>query len=108
MENANRICDLNDRFRQSLIGGRVMLTVGVDALPDTDKAAVLTKVRTFDRFDADNDPHGEHDFVSIEHEGQRYFAKMDYYAPDLQQGSADPADPEKTVRVLTVMRADEY
>ena len=108
MENAKPIRDLNDHFRQRLIGGRVMLTTGVDALPDIDKAAVLTKVRTFDRFDPDNDPHGEHDFVSIEHAGERYFAKIDYYAPDLQHGSADPADPAKTVRVLTVMRADEY
>lgn len=108
MENAKRIRELNDRFRKSFIDGRVMLTAGVNALPDDDKAAVLSKVREFDRFDVDNDPYAEHDFVSIEHAGERYFAKLDYYAPDLQQGSTDPADPAKTVRVLTVMRADEY
>jgi hypothetical protein len=31
-----------------------------------------------------------------------------YYSPDMEGGSEDPADLEKTTRVLTVMRADKY
>ena len=108
MDKTARIRELNDAFRRTLMGGRVILTTGVEALPDAEKAAVLAKVRTFDAFDGDNDPHGEHDFVSFEHEGVKYFGKMDYYASDMQHGSKDPADPSQTVRVLTVMRADEY
>ncbi len=38
-----------------------MMTAGIDALPDNEKAAVLSKVRTFNAFDRENDPHGEHD-----------------------------------------------
>ena len=59
-------------------------------------------------FTKDNDPHGEHDFGSFEIEGETYFFKLDYYALDMDGGSEDPADPEKTTRVLTIMRADEY
>jgi hypothetical protein len=33
---------------------------------------------------------------------------IDYYAPDMESGSEDPADPDKTMRIMTIMRADEY
>ena len=108
MDKTARIRELNDAFRTTFFGGRVMMTEGVNALSDGDKQAVLDKVRAFDQFNADNDPHGEHDFVSFDHEGTKYFAKMDYYAKDMQHGSEDPADPSQTIRVLTIMRADEY
>lgn len=108
MDNAGRIRELNDAFRRSFVGGRIMLTVGVSGLPAADQSVLLLRVRQFDRFDTDNDPHGEHDFLALEHAGERYFAKIDYYDPDMQHGSEEPEDPAKTVRVLTVMRADEY
>ena len=61
----DRIRELNDTFRRSFVGGRVMLTSGVDALDDDIKAKVLVAVRTFQDFDEDNDPHKEHDFLSV-------------------------------------------
>jgi hypothetical protein len=108
METTSRIRALNDAFRRTFIGGKVMLTQGVNALSDDDKAAVISKVRSFADFTPDNDPYGEHDFVAVEHGGEKYFAKVDYYAPDMEHGSEDPTNPAKTVRVLTIMRADEY
>jgi hypothetical protein len=72
------------------------------------EARVLDMVRTFDKFDTDNDPHGEHDFCSFEIDGDSYFAKLDYYDLEVRFKSEDPSDPTKTTRVLTIMRADEY
>ena len=105
---ADRIRLLNDNLRTTFVGGRVVMTQGVADLPVDERARVLLKVRGFADFDAENDPHGEHDFGSFELAGETYFFKVDYYSPDLQGGSEDPADPEKTTRVLTIMRADEY
>jgi Protein of unknown function (DUF3768) len=104
----NKIAILNDAFRRTFLGGRVMVTPAVRALPLDKNAALLEAVRTFSTFDQDNDPRGEHDFGSIELEGETYFFKVDYYDKACESGTEDPADPEKTTRVLTIMRADEY
>ena len=63
---------------------------------------------TLDEFDADNDPYSEHDFGSFELCNREFFWKIDYYDKELQFGSEDPADPEKTTRVLTLMLAQDY
>jgi hypothetical protein len=107
-KRVERIRLLNDDFRAAFVGGQVFMTAGVNALPVDTKARVLLAVQSFDKFTAENDPHHEHDFGSFEIEGETYFFKIDYYAPDMDGGSEDPADPEKTARVLTIMRADEY
>jgi len=107
-ETTDRIRQLNDDFRRTFSGGKVVMTAGVNALPDADKAAVLRMVQAFDAFNRENDPHGEHDFGTIDLAGESYFFKVDYYSPDMEGGSEDPSDPEKTTRVLTIMRADEY
>jgi hypothetical protein len=105
---ADRIRLLNDNFRSTYVGGHVVMTQGVNALPIDTKARVVLAVQSFNKFSQDNDPHHEHDFGSFEIEGDTYFFKIDYYALDMDGGSEDPADPEKTTRVLTIMRADEY
>jgi uncharacterized protein DUF3768 len=104
----DRIRTLNDLARSTFTGCAVVITPAVQELSDDEKAQLLGAVRQFDRFDADNDPHHEHDFGAIDLHGQKWFWKFDYYAPDLLMGSDDPADTDKTHRVLTIMHASEY
>ena len=104
----NKIAFLNDGLRRTFARGKVVMTAGVAALPEDALMRVLEGVRHFDEFTSENDPHGEHDFGSFDVAGVTYFFKVDYYSPDMEGGSEDPADPEKTTRVLTIMRADEY
>lgn len=107
-DRRERIRELNDQLRWSGLGGRVLITQGVDALGAHAAAAVLAAVRRFDGFTPDNDPHGEHDFGSLEVEGRRIFFKIDYYDLTETMHSEDAADPDKTRRVLTIMLAEEY
>jgi len=101
------IAALNDRFRRSLgYGGKWCSTCGIAALPPLDQLAIVVKVMEFDSFTPDD----VHDFGAFEHAGMHLFWKIDYYdrAAFLrgdEVGSANPADPEATFRVLTIMFA---
>lgn len=104
-----RIAELNDLCRKAMgVTGRLFQTEGINALPLSVQSAIREKVEMFDSFTEDNDPHGERDFGAFEHKGNSIFWKIDYYAPDLEHGSENPADPKQTVRVLTIMLAVEY
>jgi hypothetical protein len=105
---ADRIRGLNDDFRRTFVGGMVIITAGVEAMPVEQRRALLAQVRAFDAFTDDNDPRGEHDFGAIDEGGFRCFWKIDYYDRATEMGSPDPPDPAVTTRVLTIMRADEY
>ena len=107
-DRSRRIRVLNDNFRVSFIGGRVVMTPAVSELPIDVKSRAFLLVQRFTDFNNDNDPYREHDFGSFETAGEKFFWKIDYYDRDLMFGSDDPTDPEKTTRVLTIMLADEY
>ena len=109
LDTTAKIRELNDAFRRQFpANGKRFITDGIFAFESDDRAAILDKVRAFDSFTDDNDPHGEHDFGSIEHKGERIFWKIDYYDAACKKGSEDPADPAVTTRVLTIMLAEEY
>ena len=105
---ADRIRELNDAFRRTFRGGKVLVTSSVDALPDCVKANALLKVSTFASFEDDHFAYSEHDFGSFELVGRKFLWKINYYDALLERGSEDPADPEKTTRVLTLMLAEDY
>jgi Protein of unknown function (DUF3768) len=107
-QTTSRIRALNDALRTTLQGGRIMMTRGVSALGPARIGHLMERLRAFSQFDAENDPYGEHDFGAFDDEGRKYFWKIDYYDPSLTYHSEDASDPTKTVRVLTLMLAEEY
>jgi Protein of unknown function (DUF3768) len=103
-----RIRSLNDELRQNLAGGVAVMTPGVAALGEEAVNRIVKTIAVFDDFCHANDPHEEHDFGSFEAEGHTIFFKIDYYERNLKYHSPDPSDPVLTVRVITIMLAEEY
>lgn len=116
---------LNDAARSNPgVTAIANVTIGFQALPDADRFAALAAIVGFSRFDADNDPYGEHDFGAIYRlaDGrwtearpddekaitETVFWKIDYYDAALTYGSEAPWDERATKRVLTIMLANEY
>ena len=117
----NKIAELNDRFRKSALTidpvaislGRKFMTSGIRALGLPATVEIAERVAAFDNFTGDNDPHGEHDFGSFEHDGKKIFWKIDYcdrasFGTGRDMGSEEPSEPAQTLRVLTIMLASEY
>ena len=89
---------LNDKFRKTLLGGKVVLTRGVFSKGQKAINEILDSVKMFN----------EHDYGSFVYNGQKIMWKIDYYDRDLRYYSDDPVDITKTIRVMTVMLAEEY
>jgi hypothetical protein len=99
---------LNDHLRQHHCGGTIVITRGVQALGSETIQAIDQALAAFNQFDQSNDPHGEHDFGSVQVRGVTVLFKIDYYDLGLRYHSPDPADPSVTHRVMTIMLAEEY
>ena len=108
MSNTNEIALQNDNFRKHLSQGTLVLTQGIRSNTKEDLEAIITKVRTFDTFDENNDPYGERDFGAFDYKGKRIFWKIDYYDREFLYLSPDVSNPRVTNRVLTIMYAEEY
>lgn len=113
------VAELNDQLRTTLSSANnsiAVCTPGVqDLIGDVSlfraykrRADLFREIAAVKDFTSDNDPYGEHDFGSVEYEGQTILWKIDYYDNELNGLSLSPEDPDQTIRVLTVMLASEY
>ena len=108
MTDTDKIRQLNDTFRRTLVGANVMLTLGIRMKSEKEVAEILDRVRTFNDFNKSNDPYGEHDCASFDYHGDRIIWKIDYYDQNHEFLSDNPAVPTITNRVLTIMTGAEY
>lgn len=112
-----QIAALNDALRANITKptglDRIVMTAGIaGGIGDVTKwsgwrkrAELIRAVRDFDAFSPDSP---ERDFGRFEWQEATCYFKIDYYDPSLEWGSANPADPAVTARVLTIMWAYEY
>ena len=99
----------NDTFRLTGVGGQVNMTASMLQLGTAIINEITDRVRDFQDFTENNDPHGEHDFGMIEiARGDRFFFKIDYYDPYYEFASEDPTNTEITRRVMTVYPVKDH
>lgn len=103
-----KIKQLNDQLRVNGEGGTIVVTPGFLDFPDELREQILNAMMGEGQFTEDNDPWGEHDMGSVNIEGNTVLWKIDYYDLDMNFLSPEPADPNVTRRVLTIMLASEY
>ncbi|MDR3570643.1 MAG: DUF3768 domain-containing protein [Candidatus Pacebacteria bacterium] len=93
-----KVIELNDELRTTFKGGRVQMTRNVYDLDSRLRGRALWAMSRYDKFD----PENEHDWGVFIFGGYAFEWKIEYRGMDGKGLSADPADTEKTLRVLTL------
>ena len=112
-KNIDKIAQLNDFLRGYILTAtpvkdKIVITEGVSKLDKQIQKKVFQKVKNYKDFDEDNNRFGERDFVAYGVNGMDFFWKISYYDNNMKYHSEDKSDPEKTTRVLTIMRSEEW
>ena len=72
-----------------------------------EKAARTASGRPVQRTEA-NDPNGTHDFLKFELSNRSFIFSIVAYDKNLEFESPDPADPDKTILVGTLMQNSDW
>lgn len=113
-EKTAKIRKLNDDLRKFGPGpwNKLFLTHMMSQTPMPLRLKVFSAVQSFNDFNEDNDPYGEHDCAIMDVKDadgtvHRIFFKIDYYDTDLRYGSEAPWNERMCRRVLTIGFAEE-
>jgi len=97
----------NDLFRSTMIESshhKIILTAEV--LESKYREEIITAVRSYRKFNADNDQYGEHDFGQVTVGQDQFYFKIDYYDKEFEFG-VDPYEGPVS-RMMTIMSVYEY
>jgi hypothetical protein len=103
MDRRTKIIELNDRLRTTFKGGRVQMTPSVYEMDDRLRGRALSVLARYCKFDLDS----EHDWGTFIFAGYSFEWRIEYRGKDGTGRSPDPADPERTFRVLTLYAIDD-
>jgi hypothetical protein len=103
MDKRARIIKLNDQLRTAFKGGRVQMTRNFYELDDRLRGRALSVMARYNKFDDSS----EHDAGVFIFAGYSFEWHIEYRSKDDIGVSPDPADPEKTFRVLTLYAIDD-
>jgi hypothetical protein len=103
MDRRAKIIALNDQLRTTFKGGRVQMTPSVYGLDDRLRGRALSVLARYERFH----PDSEHDWGTFIFAGYSFEWRIEYRSLDGSGVSPDPADSDRTFRVLTLYAIDD-
>ena len=103
MTKRDKIIELNDGLRKTFKGGRVQITPAVYNLDPQLRGRAIWAMARYNKFDEDS----EHDWGVFIFAGYSFEWHVEYRGADGTGISPDPADSEKTFRVLTLYLAED-
>src|ERR1700683_740115 len=103
MDRRAKIVALNDLLRISFKGGRVQMTPSVYELDARLRGRALSVLARYNKFHHDS----EHDWGTFIFAGFSFEWRIEYRGKDGMGISPDPADPDKTLRGLTLYAIDD-
>jgi hypothetical protein len=103
MDRRDTIIALNDQLRSTFKRGRVQMTPSVYQLDDRLRGRALSVLARYNKFA----PDSEHDWGTFIFAGFSFEWRIEYRSKDGTGISPDPADPDKTLRVLTLYAIDD-
>jgi hypothetical protein len=103
MDRPATIIALNDQLRTAFKGGRVQMTKSVYELDDRLRGRALSVLARYDKFH----PDSEHDWGTFIFAGFSFEWRIEYRGKDGTGISPDPADADRTLRVLTLYAIDD-
>jgi hypothetical protein len=69
---------------------------------------LLGVIIKYNDFNEGDDSYNEHDFAKVIYDSESFYWKIDYYDQQLTYHSENPADENKTIRVITIAYLHEY
>lgn len=96
-----KVIELNDQLRTTFKGGRVQMTRSFYDIDARLRGRALYAMSRYNKFDAEN----EHDWGVFIFGGYAFEWQIEYRGANGAGFSPNPADPEKTLRVLTLYAA---
>lgn len=103
VHDRTKIIELNDQLRTTFKGGRVQMTSGVYKLDPQLRGRAFSVMARYNKFDHDSE-HNRGVFIFA---GYSFEWRIEYRAIDGTGPSPNPADPDKTLRVLTLYAVDD-
>ena len=103
MNKRDKIIGLNDQLRTTFKGGRIQMTPGVYQLDPQLRGREFSVMARYNTFDHDS----EHDRGVFIFSGYSFEWRIEYRAKDGAVPSPDPANSDKTLRVLTLYVHDD-